>query len=77
MDGELPDGMQCLVDKGGAKRARRWRRGLVAALIACGAMPILAQSWPFPWPQDRIAEYTARRASSYTFPAFVSAISTW
>ena len=25
---------------------------------------MLAQSWPFPWPEDRIARYTARRASS-------------
>ena len=27
-------------------------------------MPLLAQTWPFPWPEDRIAGYTARRASS-------------
>ena len=27
-------------------------------------MPVLAQTWPFPWPEDRIARYTARRASS-------------
>ena len=27
-------------------------------------MPLLAQTWPFPWPEDRIARYTARRASS-------------
>ena len=46
------------------KRRLTWGRCLVAALIACGAMPVVAQSWPFPWPEDRIAEYTARRASS-------------
>ena len=27
-------------------------------------MPLLAQTWPFPWPEDRIARYTARRATS-------------
>src|SRR6187431_11539 len=38
---------------------------LVAALLACGAMPLMSQTWPFPWPEDRIAQYTARRASSH------------
>ena len=37
---------------------------LVAALLGCGAVPLAAQTWPFPWPEDRIARYTARRASS-------------
>ena len=27
-------------------------------------MPVLSQTWPFPWPEDRIARYTARRSSS-------------
>src|SRR5688572_17664097 len=42
---------------------RSWRYALTA-LLTCGAMPLLAQTWPFPWPEDRIASYTARRASS-------------
>ena len=25
---------------------------------------VLAQAWPFPWPEERIAAYTARRGSS-------------
>ena len=52
----------------GGQRPRRaswsWRYTLAAALLACGAMPLLAQTWPFPWPEDRIARYTARRTSS-------------
>ena len=43
---------------------RWWRDTLAAALLACGVMPLLAQTWLFPWPEDRIARYTARRASS-------------
>ena len=39
---------------------------LAAAVLACGVMPLTAQSWPFPWPEDRIARYTARRAASPT-----------
>ena len=27
-------------------------------------MPLLAQTWRFPWPEDRIARYTARRATA-------------
>ena len=43
----------------------RWRwRTLAAALLGCVAVPLAAQTWPFPWPEDRIASYTARRASS-------------
>ena len=38
-------------------------RGL-AALLACSAITLAAQARPFPWPEDRIARYTARRASS-------------
>jgi hypothetical protein len=41
-----------------------WRYLLPIAWLACGVMPLLAQTWPFPWPEDRIARYTARRASS-------------
>jgi hypothetical protein len=41
-----------------------WRYTLAAALLGCSTMPLLAQTWPFPWPEDRIARYTARRASS-------------
>ncbi len=42
---------------------------LAAVLLAGAAIPLLfplqAQSpWPFPWPEDRIASYTARRISS-------------
>ena len=37
---------------------------LAAVLLACGAMPLLAQTWAFPWPEDRIARYTARRATA-------------
>jgi phospholipase/lecithinase/hemolysin len=37
------------------------RRTLAAVLTACAAAPLLAQSWPFPWPERRIASYTARR----------------
>src|SRR5690242_4467305 len=45
-----------------AHRSRRYT--LAVALIACGAMPLTSQTWPFPWPEDRIARYTARRISS-------------
>jgi hypothetical protein len=41
-----------------------WRYLLPIAWLAYGVMPLLAQTWPFPWPEDRIARYTARRASS-------------
>ena len=44
--------------------SREWQRWTLAALVACSAMPLQAQTWPFPWPEDRIARYTARRASS-------------
>src|SRR5262245_20261577 len=37
---------------------------LVLTLLVCRAMPLVAQTWPFPWPEDRIARYTARRTSS-------------
>ena len=37
---------------------------LPVALVACVAMVAQAQSWPFPWPEQRIAEYTARRANA-------------
>jgi len=42
------------------------KRCLVAAvLVAAAVLPVMAQSsWPFPWPEDRIARYTARRATS-------------
>src|SRR5919106_828705 len=46
------------------RASRSWRYTLAAALLGCGAMPLLAQTWPFPWHGDRIARYTARRASS-------------
>jgi hypothetical protein len=46
------------------RKASRSLRFTAAALLACGAMPLTAQTWPFPWPEDRIARYTARRASS-------------
>ncbi len=43
----------------------RFRKcALTAVLLACGIMTLTAQTWPFPWPEDRIASYTARRASS-------------
>ena len=49
---------------GGQSRASwSWRYTLAAALLGC-TMPLLAQTWPFPWPEDRIARYTARRTSS-------------
>ena len=41
-----------------------WRYTLAATLLGCGTMPLLAQTWPFPWPEDRIARYTARRTWS-------------
>jgi hypothetical protein len=50
-----------------AKASRSPRYKLAAALLAlvgCGVMTLTAQTWPFPWPEDRIASYTARRASS-------------
>ena len=37
---------------------------LVGAIVVCHSVTMLAQAWPFPWPQDRIAGYTARRATS-------------
>src|SRR5690606_8035311 len=37
---------------------------LVVTLAACHSVMMLAQSWPFPWPQDRIASYTAQRATA-------------
>jgi hypothetical protein len=42
------------------------QRFLVAAvLVAAAVVPLVAQSpWPFPWPEDKIARYTARRATS-------------
>src|SRR5918996_1575451 len=46
------------------KPSRSWRYTLAVALLACSAMSVLEQTWPFPWPEDRIARYTARRASS-------------
>ena len=46
------------------KPGRSWRYTLAVALLACSDMPFLAQTWPFPWPEDRIARYTARRTSS-------------
>ena len=46
----------------GAHSSRR--RLFVAVLLAAAAGPVLAQSsWPFPWPEDRIAHYTARRTT--------------
>ena len=40
------------------------RPWFVAALLAAATWPLLAQSsWPFPWPEDRIAHYTARRTT--------------
>ena len=47
-----------------SKRHRSRPYTLVAALLACGVMPLASQTWPFPWPEDRIARYTARRVSS-------------
>jgi hypothetical protein len=43
---------------------RLWRYTVAVALLAWNAMSALAQTWPFPWPEDRIARYTARRTSS-------------
>jgi hypothetical protein len=43
---------------------RLWRYTVAVALLAWSAMSALAQTWPFPWPEDRIARYTARRTSS-------------
>jgi len=43
----------------------RLRRVMLAAALLCGsAIPLAAQTWPFPWPEDRIARYTARRATT-------------
>ena len=43
----------------------RRRLLLGAVLLACATIPLVAQSpWPFPWPEERIARYTARRVSS-------------
>lgn len=42
---------------------RPWSLVPWAALLACVPMATHAQPWPFPWPEDRIAEYTARRAT--------------
>src|SRR5262245_28952774 len=47
---------------GALSKSRLFR--MAAALLVCAAMPLVAQTWPFPWPEDRIARYTARRASS-------------
>ena len=37
---------------------------VAAVLAACATLPALAQSWPFPWPEERIAHYTARRTTA-------------
>jgi hypothetical protein len=36
---------------------------LVATLLA-SSVALLAQEWPFPWPEARVAHYMARRTSS-------------
>jgi hypothetical protein len=46
------------------REQRQSRCALSVALLLCSAMPVLSQSWPFPWPEERIARYTARRTSS-------------
>ena len=43
---------------------RSWRHTLAVVLLACHSMTAPAQTWRFPWPEDRIARYTARRAPS-------------
>ena len=40
------------------------RTWLAAWLVACASLTAAAQPWPFPWPEDRIAHYTARRTST-------------
>ena len=41
------------------------RTWFVAAWLAVATWPLLAQSsWPFPWPEDRIAHYTALRTTA-------------
>ena len=45
-------------------RCRSWLKALPLALLLCSAMPVLSQTWPFPWPEGRIARYTARRTPS-------------
>ena len=40
------------------------RRPLATAALACASITLVAQSWPFPWPEGRIAQYTARRATA-------------
>ncbi len=37
---------------------------LLVAVIAFAGVSLVAQDWPFPWPEERIATYTARRATS-------------
>jgi len=43
---------------------RRLRRSLGLALVpvVSAALAAAAPPWPFPWPEDKIARYTARRA---------------
>src|SRR4029078_9344617 len=43
---------------------RWWRWAMAAAVLGCGVPLLAAEAWPFPWPEDRIADYTARRAPS-------------
>jgi hypothetical protein len=42
-------------------RCRAW---LAAWTVVCASLSASAQSWPFPWPEDRIAHYTAARATA-------------
>jgi hypothetical protein len=42
---------------------RRFRRGLALVPLVSAAAAIAAEPWPFPWPQDQIARYTAHRAT--------------
>src|SRR5690606_9410800 len=37
---------------------------VLVAVIAIAGVSLVAQDWPFPWPEERIATYTARRATS-------------
>ncbi len=42
----------------------RRRHGVLAAvLVMCGGVLASGQEWAFPWPQGRIAQYTAKRAT--------------
>ena len=64
MSGQSSGGAGTCLGKRLRTASRSWRYTLAAALLTCGTMPLLTQTWPFPWPEDRIARYTARRATA-------------